>query len=102
MMIFMVMLNPIKALFNVHNEFKRYEGTDERDEIASSNNNDGNASDSNLSVTKSQRNNLLLPKLLFVGINLVCVAIGVWKFNSLGLLPTSSHVPPTLSAPNVK
>ncbi|ETO14511.1 hypothetical protein RFI_22871 [Reticulomyxa filosa] len=74
MMIMMAMWNPISALINVNNAFARYENAD----------------------NPSQ---LYLPKLVFMLLNLISIGIGVWKFDSLGLLPTGSHVPPTLQTP---
>ena len=75
MMIVMGMWRPITALFSVQNAFKQYE-------------------------TKENWKDLILPKIVYLTFNGICLGIGVWKLNSLGLLPTGSHVPPTLSAPN--
>eukprot|EP01084_Bolivina_argentea_P026960 50122_1 len=74
MMMSMVMINPITALFGVQSAFERYE-------------------------SKENSRQLWLPKLLFIGLNLACVGIGIWKLNVLGLLPTGQHIPPTVSAP---
>ncbi|KAG6488474.1 hypothetical protein ZIOFF_049717 [Zingiber officinale] len=51
---------------------------------------------------KDSRVDTLAPKLLFIALNLAALALGVWKLNSLGLLPThpsdwvSSLPPPPL------
>ncbi|KAG6520123.1 hypothetical protein ZIOFF_017155 [Zingiber officinale] len=37
---------------------------------------------------KDPRVDTLAPKLLFIALNLAAMALGVWKLNSLGLLPT--------------
>ncbi|KAG6491559.1 hypothetical protein ZIOFF_046491 [Zingiber officinale] len=37
---------------------------------------------------KDSRVDTLAPKLLFIALNLAALALGVWKLNSLGLLPT--------------
>ncbi|KAG6706698.1 hypothetical protein I3842_07G233600 [Carya illinoinensis] len=37
---------------------------------------------------KDSRVDLLGPKLLFIALNLGGLALGVWKLNTLGLLPT--------------
>ncbi|XP_010907495.1 uncharacterized protein [Elaeis guineensis] len=37
---------------------------------------------------KDSRVDILAPKLLFIALNLVGLALGVWKLNTLGLLPT--------------
>ncbi|EPS60039.1 hypothetical protein M569_14765, partial [Genlisea aurea] len=49
---------------------------------------------------KDKRVDLLAPKLVFVALNLVGLGLGIWKLNTLGLLPThvsdwvSSLAPP--------
>ncbi|KAG5540814.1 hypothetical protein RHGRI_020895 [Rhododendron griersonianum] len=37
---------------------------------------------------KDSKVDLLAPKLLFIALNLGGLALGVWKLNTLGLLPT--------------
>ncbi|EFJ38529.1 hypothetical protein SELMODRAFT_402529 [Selaginella moellendorffii] len=37
---------------------------------------------------KDARTDVLMPKLLFIAMNLVALGMGLWKLNSLGLLPT--------------
>ncbi|KAG1363725.1 ER membrane protein complex subunit 4 [Cocos nucifera] len=37
---------------------------------------------------KDSRADILAPKLLFIALNLAGLALGVWKLNTLGLLPT--------------
>mmetsp|Transcript_21628 Transcript_21628/g.19062 ORF Transcript_21628/g.19062 Transcript_21628/m.19062 type:complete len:185 (+) Transcript_21628:83-637(+) len=75
MMMAMVMINPITALFGVQSAFERYESPD-------------------------NNKALWLPKLAYIGLNFVCVGIGIWKLNALGLLPTGEHIPPFAAAPN--
>ena len=93
------MLNPIKALFNVNNEFSRYEN--QLNKKKTTTNANGETVENSIDIA-SKQHSLILPKLLFMAINLVCVAIGVYKFNSLGLLPTPSHLPPNMNVPSVK
>ncbi|XP_058113996.1 uncharacterized protein LOC131256912 [Magnolia sinica] len=50
---------------------------------------------------KDSRVDILPPKLLFIALNLAGLALGVWKLNTLGLLPTHpsdwvSSLPPAL------
>mmetsp|Transcript_44677 Transcript_44677/g.54684 ORF Transcript_44677/g.54684 Transcript_44677/m.54684 type:complete len:186 (+) Transcript_44677:47-604(+) len=74
MMMGMVMLNPLTALFSVNKAFERYD-------------------------TGNNSSSLRLPKLAYIVLNFVSVGIGIWKLNSLGLLPTGQHIPPTIPAP---
>ncbi|URE16252.1 Transmembrane protein 85 [Musa troglodytarum] len=37
---------------------------------------------------KDSKVDILAPKLLFIALNLAALALGVWKLNTLGLLPT--------------
>eukprot|EP00485_Elphidium_margaritaceum_P022533 CAMPEP_0202711184 /NCGR_PEP_ID=MMETSP1385-20130828/23039_1 /ASSEMBLY_ACC=CAM_ASM_000861 /TAXON_ID=933848 /ORGANISM="Elphidium margaritaceum" /LENGTH=186 /DNA_ID=CAMNT_0049370867 /DNA_START=36 /DNA_END=596 /DNA_ORIENTATION=+ len=76
MMMTMAMVQPITALFGTQKAFERFESPD----------------------TTSR--SLWLPKLAFIAMNLICIGIGVWKLNALGLLPTGQHIPPTVAAPN--
>ncbi|RWW36929.1 hypothetical protein BHE74_00058007 [Ensete ventricosum] len=53
---------------------------------------------------KDSKVDILAPKLLFIALNLAALALGVWKLNTLGLLPTHasdwvSSLPP---APEVE
>ena len=75
MMMAMVMINPITSLFGVQSAFERYE-------------------------SKDNYKQLWLPKLAYIGLNFICVGIGIWKLNALGLLPTGEHIPPFLPAPS--
>eukprot|EP00245_Coleochaete_scutata_P006169 TRINITY_DN20368_c0_g1_i1.p1 TRINITY_DN20368_c0_g1~~TRINITY_DN20368_c0_g1_i1.p1 ORF type:complete len:175 (-),score=33.33 TRINITY_DN20368_c0_g1_i1:413-937(-) len=51
---------------------------------------------------KDPRNSLLLPKLMFVLLQLAALGLCVWKLNALGLLPThSSDWVSSLSPPSV-
>merc|ERR1712232_1336371 len=71
----LMMINPTTALFSVQSAFRAYE-------------------------TKENWKALWMPKLAFIGLNLICVGIGVWKLNKLGLLPTGEHIPPNVAAPS--
>ncbi|XP_020103752.1 ER membrane protein complex subunit 4 [Ananas comosus] len=53
---------------------------------------------------KDPRVDILAPKLLFIALNLAALALGVWKLNSLGLLPThtSDWVSSLAPAPEVE
>ncbi|KAG6520180.1 hypothetical protein ZIOFF_017218 [Zingiber officinale] len=53
---------------------------------------------------KDPRVDTLAPKLLFIALNLAAMALGVWKLNSLGLLPThaSDWVSSLPTAPEVE
>lgn len=62
MMLSMAFWQPLQKLFNVQKAFARYQGT----EI-----------------------DLLLPKLVYILLNLAGVGVALWKANALGLLPTS-------------
>lgn len=65
MMTFSLLLNPLKAIFNDTNRiFKSLE------------------TDTNSSI-------IIQAKALFVVCHLGCMAIGVWKLNSMGLIPNS-------------
>lgn len=57
----MAILNPLKGLFSVEQTFGALEGVD-----------------------------LQIPKLIFIGLNLVWVALGLYKMSSMKLLPTTS------------
>ncbi|KAL8130020.1 hypothetical protein V2J09_019175 [Rumex salicifolius] len=37
---------------------------------------------------KDNKVDLIAPKLLYIALNVVCLGVGVWKLNTLGLLPT--------------
>ncbi|KAK8201373.1 hypothetical protein M8818_005884 [Zalaria obscura] len=64
MMVFMLFKNPIQAILNIQNVFARFEtpGTSDR---------------------------LLGVKLVYIATNLVALALGIWKVNGMGLLPTT-------------
>lgn len=52
---------------------------------------------------KDARVDMLLPKLTFIAVNVAGLGLGLWKLNSLGLLPTHasdwvSNLPPPLAA----
>ncbi|KAK9452475.1 hypothetical protein V1511DRAFT_507625 [Dipodascopsis uninucleata] len=62
-MTFMLFSNPIKAIANVGPAFSRYEG-------------------------ESTGSRLLQAKLVFIGLQLLTIAVGIWKMGSMGVLPT--------------
>ncbi|KAI9710259.1 MAG: hypothetical protein M1820_002752 [Bogoriella megaspora] len=64
MMVWMLFKNPINALLNINPTFARYE-------------------------TDSTKANMVLVKLAFVATNLLALALGIWKVNAMGLLPTT-------------
>ncbi|KAK4544058.1 hypothetical protein LTR36_004556 [Oleoguttula mirabilis] len=64
MMVFMLFKGPITAVLNIQGTFQRLE-------------------------TDSNRQQMLLVKAAFVGCNLLALALGLWKVNGMGLLPTT-------------
>ena len=62
MMVFMLFKAPIQALLNINQTFVRFE-------------------------TDGKRRDLLMVKAVFVGCNLLALALGTWKVNQMGLLP---------------
>jgi hypothetical protein len=62
MMVFMLFKAPIQALLNINQTFTRFE-------------------------TDGKRQELLMVKAVFVGCNLLALALGTWKVNQMGLLP---------------
>ncbi|MCJ1383508.1 hypothetical protein MMC17_006622 [Xylographa soralifera] len=64
MMVFMLFKNPLQALFQTNQVFTRYE-------------------------TDGTRGKLWMVKGVYVLMNLVALALGVWKVNGMGLLPTT-------------
>ncbi|PNS21721.1 hypothetical protein CAC42_1575 [Sphaceloma murrayae] len=64
MMVFMLFKTPITAIFNIQPMFVKFESEG----------------------TKSQ---LLGVKLVYIATNLLALALGIWKVNGMGLLPTT-------------
>ncbi|KAK5105764.1 hypothetical protein LTR62_002164 [Meristemomyces frigidus] len=64
MMVFMLFKGPIGAMFSIQQTFSRLE-------------------------TETNRGQMLLVKAAFVGCNLLALALGIWKVNGMGLLPTT-------------
>ncbi|KAK4498869.1 hypothetical protein PRZ48_009379 [Zasmidium cellare] len=64
MMVFMLFKAPVQAIFNIQSTFQRLES-------------DGN------------KEQMILAKLAYIGCNLLALALGVWKVNGMGLLPTT-------------
>ncbi|KAK5163220.1 uncharacterized protein LTR77_010806 [Saxophila tyrrhenica] len=64
MMVFMLFKGPVQAVLNINNTFARLE-------------------------TEGNKGDMMLVKAAFVGCNLLALALGVWKVNGMGLLPTT-------------
>ncbi|KAF2774507.1 hypothetical protein EJ03DRAFT_323073 [Teratosphaeria nubilosa] len=64
MMVFMLFKNPVTAVLNIQATFRALE-------------------------SEGNRQQMVLVKLAFVGCNLLALALGVWKVNGMGLLPTT-------------
>jgi len=64
MMVFMLFKAPIQAILNIQPTFARLE-------------------------TESNRQQMVLVKLAFVACNAAALALGLWKVNGMGLLPTT-------------
>ncbi|KXL50457.1 hypothetical protein M433DRAFT_74296 [Acidomyces richmondensis BFW] len=64
MMVFMLFKAPIQAILNIQPTFARLE-------------------------TESNRQQMVLVKLAFVACNTAALALGLWKLNGMGLLPTT-------------
>jgi len=64
MMVFMLFKAPVSAVFNIQNTFARFESENNRDKI-------------------------LLAKIAFIATNCLALALGIWKVNGMGLLPTT-------------
>ena len=62
MMVFMLFKNPIQSLMQTNQAFTRFE-------------------------TEGTRRTIWLTKAAYVAMNLVALALGVWKVNGMGLLP---------------
>ncbi len=62
MMVFMAFKNPVVGLIGVGQAFERFE-------------------------TETNRGKMVLVKLAYVAMQLVALALGVWKVNAMGLLP---------------
>ncbi|KAI4738066.1 hypothetical protein E4T50_11459 [Aureobasidium sp. EXF-12298] len=64
MMVFMLFKGPITALINIQNVFARFE-------------------------SEGTRDRLIMVKLAYVACNFLALALGIWKVNGMGLLPTT-------------
>jgi hypothetical protein len=62
MMVFMAFKNPIMGILGTNQAFERFE-------------------------TESNRAKMLQVKLAYVAMQLVALALGIWKINGMGLLP---------------
>lgn len=68
MMTFMLFMNPIKALFSVGATFEKFEN-------------------------ERTKGRLITVKLAYVALQLVTIALGIWKVNGMGLLPYVNPLP---------
>lgn len=64
MMVFMAFKNPIMGILTTQQTFERFE-------------------------TPGNRGQILQVKLAFVAMQIIALALGVWKINGMGLLPTT-------------
>ncbi|CAK4033404.1 ER membrane complex subunit 4 [Lecanosticta acicola] len=64
MMVFMLFKAPVQAIFNIQGTFQRLE-------------------------SGGNKQQMILVKLAFIGCNLLALALGIWKVNGMGLLPTT-------------
>ncbi|ROT41879.1 DUF1077-domain-containing protein [Sodiomyces alkalinus F11] len=64
MMVFMAFKNPLIGLLNVNAAFARFE-------------------------SESNRDKMLQVKMAYVAMQILALAVGVWKINAMGLLPTT-------------
>ncbi|UKZ60343.1 uncharacterized protein TrAtP1_001624 [Trichoderma atroviride] len=64
MMVFMAFKNPIVGLMSTNQAFERFQ-------------------------TDSNSGQILQTKLVYVAMQFLALAVGVWKINSMGLLPTT-------------
>ncbi|KAL0254421.1 hypothetical protein SLS55_009896 [Diplodia seriata] len=64
MMVFMLFKNPVNAIININRTFANFE-------------------------TPGTSSRLLGVKLIFVATNCLALALGIWKVNKMGLLPTT-------------
>ncbi|KAI4206521.1 MAG: hypothetical protein LQ348_000916 [Seirophora lacunosa] len=64
MMVFMLFKNPVQSLLQINQAFARYE-------------------------TPRTRSKMWVVKAVYVLMNLVALALGIWKVNGMGLLPTT-------------
>ena len=70
MMVFMAFKNPIMGILSTQQTFERFE-------------------------TPGNRGQILQVKLAFVAMQILALALGVWKINGMGLLPYVAKNPPT-------
>ncbi|KAI9032861.1 hypothetical protein CLU79DRAFT_677452, partial [Phycomyces nitens] len=70
MITFMLFFQPAKAIMTLGQTFERFE--------------------SKGAAAKRPEADLLLPKLAFIGLQIVIMLLGVYKVNNMGLLPTTT------------
>ncbi|CAO3688206.1 unnamed protein product [Rhizopus stolonifer] len=63
----MLFLQPIKAIMSAQETFSRFESTDSKQKI-----------------------DLTLPKLSFIGLQVIVILLGIYRVNSMGLLPNTT------------
>ncbi|KAK5017814.1 hypothetical protein LTR39_001334 [Cryomyces antarcticus] len=64
MMVFMLFKTPVQAVLGINNTFAKFELTEGKDRM-------------------------LWVKLVYVAMNMLALALGLWKINGMGLLPTT-------------
>ena len=64
MMVYMLFMNPIKGILGLNQAFAKFE-----------------------SANESMKSKLMMVKVVYVVMQLGCLALGVWKVNGMGLLP---------------
>lgn len=64
MMVAMLFKGPVQAVFQIQQTFQRFE-------------------------TEGTRDRILLAKIAYVFCNMMLLALGIWKVNGMGLLPTT-------------
>ncbi len=80
----MLLYNPIKSILQVNELFDRFQDKDEKLENISDKDENG------ISAMLGLSNPFILPKIAFVVVQLLSLALGIWKCGSMGLLPTAT------------
>lgn len=80
----MLLYNPVKSIFQVNELFDRFKD-DESEPLE----NIEYSPENGISSLLGMSNPFLLPKMAFVVVQLLSLALGVWKMGTMGLLPTS-------------
>lgn len=70
-MTLMQLVNPIKAIFDLNSAFAFFQGADPKD-------------------LEDLQYDILVVKLAFIASQLLCLGLGIYKINSMGLIPNSA------------